>query len=162
MKKSVEAIIGDKKLIIETGSFAKLAQGAVVVKYGDTVILATACRSKFNGKNAEVRDFVPLTIDYRERTYAAGKIPGGFFKREGRPREKEILTSRLIDRPIRPLINKYIDPEVQISIIVLSSDQINDPDIPALFAVSLCPSQTFKSISNHGWTSPSTGSKGGL
>lgn len=137
MKKSVEAIIGDKKLIIETGSFAKLAQGAAVVKYGDTVILATACRSKFNGKNAEVRSFVPLTVDYRERTYAAGKIPGGFFKREGRPREKEILTSRLIDRPIRPLINKYIDPEVQISIIVLSSDQINDPDIPAIIGASM-------------------------
>jgi polyribonucleotide nucleotidyltransferase len=97
---SVEVEINGNKLTLETGLMAKQADGSTVVRYGDTVILATAVADK---TAREGIDFFPLTIDYREKTFAAGKIPGGFFKREGRPSEKEILSSRLIDRPIRPL-----------------------------------------------------------
>ena len=100
MVTTVEAEIGGKKMILETGLMAKQANGAVVVRYGDTVVLSTAVASKVERENV---DFLPLTVDYQERAYAAGRIPGGFFKREGRQTEKEILTSRLIDRPIRPL-----------------------------------------------------------
>jgi len=99
----VEVEIRGKKLSIETGELAKQSDGAVVVKYGDTVLLATAVADK---KIKEGLDFFPLTIDYQEKTFAAGKIPGGYFKREGRPTEKEVLTSRLIDRPMRPLFPK--------------------------------------------------------
>ena len=92
--------LGRFNLSIETGWLAKQADGAVTVRYGDTVMLVTACAAK---KPREGVDFLPLTVDYRENTYAAGKIPGGFFRREGRPNEKEVLTSRMIDRPLRPL-----------------------------------------------------------
>jgi polyribonucleotide nucleotidyltransferase len=96
----VEVLIGDKKLIIQTGHVAKQAGGAALVRLGDTVVLATACAGN---PPKDGGDFFPLTVDYREKAYAAGKIPGGYFKREGRPTEREILCSRLIDRPIRPL-----------------------------------------------------------
>ena len=124
--------INGRDLIIESGVLARQADGAVKVTYGDTVILATCCLAEPIGKG----DFFPLTVDYRERTYAAGKIPGGFFKREGRPQEKEVITSRLIDRPIRPLFpDGYID-EVQIMVTVLSSDGENDADIPSMIGAS--------------------------
>src|SRR5690349_2767273 len=97
----VEIDLGGRKLSLETGRIAKQADGAVVVRLGDTVVLVTACADR--KPRSETVDFLPLTVDYREYTYAAGKIPGGFFKREGRPTEKEILTSRQIDRPVRPL-----------------------------------------------------------
>ncbi|NQT27943.1 polyribonucleotide nucleotidyltransferase [candidate division KSB1 bacterium] len=122
--KSVE--LGGRTLSIETGRMAKQANGAVIVQYGETVILAVAVATK---KPVENRGFFPLSVDYRERAYAAGKIPGGFFKREGRPSEKEILSARLIDRPIRPLFPDGYMHEVQISITVLSSDKENDADV---------------------------------
>jgi polyribonucleotide nucleotidyltransferase len=120
--------VGGRTLILETGKIAKQANGAIVARYGDTVILNTACMaSKPNDK-----DFLPLTVDYRENTYSAGKIPGGFFKREGRPTEKEILTSRLIDRPMRPLFPESWRNETQINSMVLSADSDNDPDVIAV------------------------------
>ena len=91
--------VGGRDLILETGKIAKQANGAITARYGDTIVLTTACMAPI----ANDRDFLPLTVDYRENTYSAGKIPGGFFKREGRPTEKEIITSRLTDRPIRPM-----------------------------------------------------------
>jgi polyribonucleotide nucleotidyltransferase len=129
----VELAIGDKKLIIKTGHIAKQANGAALVQMGDTVVLATACAGN-PPKNGG--DFFPLTVDYREKAYAAGKIPGGFFKREGRPTEREILGSRVIDRPIRPLFPDGYHNEVQILIQVLSSDQENDSDVLAIIASS--------------------------
>jgi polyribonucleotide nucleotidyltransferase len=123
-KQSVE--LEGRTLTIETGRFAKQADGAVLVQYGDTVILATAVASK---ELLENRGFFPLSVEYREKAYAAGKIPGGFFKREGRPQEKEVLSARLIDRPIRPLFPENFNYEVQIVITVLSSDKENDADI---------------------------------
>jgi len=129
----VSCEIGGKTLTIETGRMAKQAHGSVLVQYGETVILAAACAAP------EVKpgqDFFPLTVDYRERTYAAGKIPGGFFKREGRPNEKEILTSRLIDRPIRSLFSKDYINEVAVTIVVVSSDCENDTDIPSMIGAS--------------------------
>ncbi|MFC1546257.1 polyribonucleotide nucleotidyltransferase [bacterium] len=128
-----ERQVGGKVLSLSTGVFAKQARSSIVVQYGETVVLVTLATSKSD----EVRDFVPLMVDYRERTYAAGKIPGGFFKREGRPREKEILSSRLIDRALRPLFPKNIQENIVISVIVLSSDNENDPDIPALIGSSM-------------------------
>ena len=110
--------IGSKSLEVEIGKLAKQADGAAVVRYGDTVVLATAVFAKEPKENA---DFFPLTVDYRENTYAAGRIPGGWFKREGRPTEKEILTSRLTDRPLRPLFPKGFNHETQIIAFVLSS-----------------------------------------
>ncbi len=129
----VERKIGKETLVIETGRMAKQANGSVVVEYGGTVVLATAVSSK---KIREGIDFFPLTVEYQEKTYAAGRIPGGYFKREGRPTEKEILTARLIDRPIRPLFPKGFMNDVQIFAIVLSSDGQNDSDIPALIGAS--------------------------
>ncbi|MFY9271082.1 MAG: polyribonucleotide nucleotidyltransferase, partial [Candidatus Manganitrophaceae bacterium] len=114
----VEAEIAGKKLILETGRMARQADGAVLVQYGESMVLATAVASK-EAKNV---DFLPLTVDYQERAYAAGRIPGGFFKREGRPSEKEVLTSRLIDRPMRPLFPDNWFYETQIITSVLSSD----------------------------------------
>jgi len=111
-----EEIRGDK-LSLATGKMARQADGAVVAQYGDTIVLATCVSSK--KVNGEV-DFLPLTVDYQEKAYAAGKIPGGFFKREGRPTEKEILTSRLIDRPLRPLFPEGFYDEIQIILSVLS------------------------------------------
>jgi polyribonucleotide nucleotidyltransferase len=120
--------VGGRTLILETGKIAKQANGAIVARYGDTVILNTACMAtKPNDK-----DFLPLTVDYRENTYSAGKIPGGFFKREGRPTEKEILTSRQIDRPMRPLFPESWRNETQINAMVLSADSDNDPDVIAV------------------------------
>ena len=128
---------GSQKVIIETGRIARQASGSVMVYTGDTVVLVT-CVAKKDQK--EGQDFFPLTVDYQEKTYAAGKIPGGFFKREGRPSEKEILTSRLIDRPIRPLFPKDFKNEIQIIANVMSLDPSVDPDIPAIIgaSASLC------------------------
>ncbi len=126
--------LGSRSLDIEIGKLAKQADGAAVVRYGDSVVLATAVFAKEPKENA---DFFPLTVDYRENTYAAGRIPGGWFKREGRPTEKEILTSRLIDRPLRPLFPKGFNHETQIIAFVLSADGQNDPDVLALNAASV-------------------------
>ena len=117
--------LGSSSLTIETGRLAKQANGAAYVRYGDTVVLATACSSK----PREGIDFFPLTVDYREYNYAAGKIPGGFFKREGRPTEKEILTSRQIDRPVRPLFPDGYRDETQVIAMVLSADSDYNPDV---------------------------------
>jgi len=124
--------LGGRRLTLETGKMARQAHGAVVARYGDTVILATACMDT----HAVEKDFLPLTVDYREYTYAAGKIPGGFFKREGRPTEREILTSRLIDRPLRPLFPDGWSTETQVVAMVLSADSENDPDVIAVTAAS--------------------------
>src|SRR6266705_2513808 len=126
--------IGSRSMDIQIGKLAKQADGAAVVRFGDTVVLATAVFSKEPKENAE---FFPLTVDYREPTYAAGRIPGGWFKREGRPTEKEILTSRLIDRPFRPLFPKGFNHETQLIAFVLSADGQNDPDVLALNAASV-------------------------
>ncbi|MFH1045620.1 MAG: polyribonucleotide nucleotidyltransferase [Candidatus Omnitrophota bacterium] len=129
----VELPIGNEKLIIQTGEMAKQADGAVVVQYGGTVVLVTAVISD---KPREGTDYFPLFVEYQEKTYAAGRIPGGFFKREGRPSEKEILSARLIDRPIRPLFADNLSNEVQVMAIVLSSDGENDPDVLAMVGAS--------------------------
>jgi polyribonucleotide nucleotidyltransferase len=128
----VSVDVGGRPLILEMGKIARQANGAVTARYGDTVVLVSACMaSKPND-----RDFLPLTVDYRENTYSAGKIPGGFFKREGRPTEKEILVSRLIDRPMRPLFPESWRNETQIIAMVLSADSANDPDVIAVTAAS--------------------------
>jgi polyribonucleotide nucleotidyltransferase len=129
----VSAEIGGLEFAIEMGKVAKQADGAAFVSYGDTVVLVTACAQK--DPRAGV-GFFPLTVDYRENTYAAGKIPGGFFKREGRPTEKEILTSRLIDRPMRPLFPEGFSCDTQIIALVLSADKENDPDIMGITGAS--------------------------
>ncbi len=131
--KNVRAHIGRYELILETGKVAKQADGAVTVQYGGTVVLTTVVAKR---KPKEGIDFFPLTVDYRERTYAAGKIPGGYFKREGRPTEKEILSSRLADRPIRPLFPENFFNEVQIMSTVLSVDAENNPDILGVIGAS--------------------------
>ncbi|HEX9900892.1 MAG TPA: polyribonucleotide nucleotidyltransferase, partial [Candidatus Methylomirabilis sp.] len=128
-----ELSLEGRTLSIETGRVARAADGAAWVRYGDTVVLVTAVASK---QSREGIDFFPLTVDYQERAYAAGKIPGGFFKREGRPHEKETLTSRLIDRPIRPLFPHGYHQDVQIIATVLSADQENDPDVLAVVGAS--------------------------
>jgi polyribonucleotide nucleotidyltransferase len=124
---------GDHQVVLETGEMARQADGAVLVNMGDTVVFVTVVAEKNSG---EGKDFFPLTIDYQEKTYAAGKIPGGFFKREGRPSEKEILTSRLIDRPIRPLFPKGFNKETQVIATVKSLNPAVDPEIPALIGAS--------------------------
>ncbi|GJQ49673.1 MAG: polyribonucleotide nucleotidyltransferase [Candidatus Kuenenia stuttgartiensis] len=129
----VEKLIGNRALSIETGRVARQADGAVLVQYGETIVLVTAVSASEEKGNV---DFLPLTVDYREKTYAAGKFPGGFFKREGRPSQKEILTMRLIDRPIRPLFPDTYFREVQVMSIVLSADKENDPDILAMVGAS--------------------------
>jgi len=125
---------GEEEIIFSTGKFAKQANGSVTVQYGGTVVLVTACMSK---EPKEEVSFFPLTVEYQEKTYAAGRIPGGFFKREGRPSENEVLVARMIDRPIRPLFPKGFYHEVQIMAIVLSSDGQNDPDVLAVCGASL-------------------------
>jgi polyribonucleotide nucleotidyltransferase len=125
--------IGQATLSIETGKLAKQADGSVIVRYGDTVVLVTAC-SAANAR--EGIDFLPLTVDYREYTYASGRIPGGFFKREGKPAEKEVLTSRLIDRPIRPLFPSGWRYETQVIALVLSADDAYDSDVLAITGAS--------------------------
>ncbi len=132
MFEQVTLEVGGRTLTLETGKMARQAHGAVVARYGDTVVLSTAC---MDSKAAE-KDFIPLTVDYREATYSAGKIPGGFFKREGRPSEKEVLTSRLTDRPLRPLFPEGWSNETQIVSMVLSADADNDPDVIAVTAAS--------------------------
>jgi polyribonucleotide nucleotidyltransferase len=124
---------GQHELTLETGEIARQADGAVLVSLGDTVVLVTVV-GKTEVKTGQ--DFFPLTVDYQERTYAAGKIPGGFFKREGRPSEKETLTSRLIDRPLRPLFPEAFYNEIQVVATVMSSDSEIDPDIPAIIGAS--------------------------
>ena len=124
--------IGGNTLTIETGRLAKQADGACTVRYGDTIVLTTACIDR----NSSPRGFLPLTVDYREYASAAGRIPGGFFKREGRPTEKEIITCRLTDRPLRPLFPKGYFAETQIISSVLSADQENDPDVLAINGAS--------------------------
>ncbi|MFQ3622701.1 MAG: polyribonucleotide nucleotidyltransferase [Acetobacteraceae bacterium] len=124
---------GGRPLVLETGKMARQADGAVLVRYGDTVVLCTAVGVK---QAKPGQDFFPLTVHYQEKTFAAGKIPGGFFKREGRPTEKEVLTSRLIDRPIRPLFPDGFRNEVQVIATVLSHDLTNDPDIVAMVGCS--------------------------
>jgi polyribonucleotide nucleotidyltransferase len=134
MKQRKEITIGSGTLIIESGHLAKQANGSCTVRLGDTVVLATAC---MENKGFADRDFLPLTVDYREYTYAAGRIPGGFFKREGRPSEKEIITSRLIDRPLRPLFPEGYILDTQIISFCLSADGENDPDILAINGASI-------------------------
>jgi polyribonucleotide nucleotidyltransferase len=131
VSKSVQ--IGDNTLTIETGKLAKQADGAVTVRYGDTMVLVTAVASE---EEREGIDFFPLSVEYREKTYAAGKIPGGFFKREGRPSEKEILSARLIDRPIRPLFPDNFKSETQIIALIISMDKGNDADVLAAVGAS--------------------------
>ena len=126
--------LGGRTLSLETGRLAKQADGAVLVRYGDTMVLVTTC---ITAEPREGMDFLPLLVEYREKYYAAGKIPGGFFKREGRPSEKEILTSRLIDRPVRSLFPKSFRRDVQIIANVLSSDQENDSDLLAMIGAYL-------------------------
>ena len=127
-----EIKFGGENLIFETGKVARQADGAVIVTYGGTTVLCTATAAKNNSD----ADFFPLTVNYQEKAFSAGKIPGGFFKREGRPSEKETLTSRLIDRPIRPLFHKNFKRETQIIATVLEYDFKNDPDIVAIIAAS--------------------------
>ena len=122
-----------RKLTLETGRIARQADGAVLATYGETMVLATVVADKSPKPGL---DFFPLTVNYQEKTYAAGKIPGGFFKREGRPSEKETLVSRLIDRPIRPLFVKGFKHETQVVVTVLAHDLENDPDIVAMVAAS--------------------------
>src|SRR3954464_8624504 len=125
--------VGGRQISIETGRMAKQADGSVVVRSGDAVVLVTACAA---GNPREGIDFLPLTVDYKENTYASGRIPGGFFKREGKPSEKEVLTSRLIDRPIRPLFPAGWRHETQIIALVLSADVENDSDVLAITGAS--------------------------
>jgi polyribonucleotide nucleotidyltransferase len=132
MASKKELQIGGRTLSFETGAVARQAHGSCVIRFGDTVVLATACYKE----GTVLGDFMPLTVDYKEYTYAGGRIPGGFFKREGRPTEKEILTSRLIDRPLRPSFQKGYRQETQIIALVLSADGENDPDILAINAAS--------------------------
>ena len=133
MTERVTITWGGRTLTLETGRLAKQANGAVLVTYGESVVLVSAVTSR---TPREGRDFFPLTVDYQEMTYAAGKIPGGFFKREGRPSEKEVLTSRFIDRPLRPLFPKNYFNDVQIIATVLSADSENNPDILAIIGAS--------------------------
>ncbi len=131
--KKFELSLGQKTLSFETGRLAKQADGAVLVQYGDTVVLVAVCGAR---EPKEGTDFFPLTVDYQEKSYAGGKIPGGYFKREGRASEKETLTSRLIDRPIRPLFPEGFYNEVQVTATVLSSDKENNSDVLAINAAS--------------------------
>jgi polyribonucleotide nucleotidyltransferase len=134
MAERIELDFHGRRLVVETGKVAKQAGGAAWIEYAETVVLVTATASR---SPREGIDFFPLTCDYQEKTFAAGKIPGGFFKREGRPAEKEILTSRLLDRPIRPLFPKGFNCETQVVATVLSHDKENDPDIIAMLGASV-------------------------
>ncbi len=133
MPEKITAQLGDKQIIIETGKLAKQADGAVTVQLGETIVLVAAVAAT---KAKDGQDFFPLTVDYREKAAAAGKFPGGYFKREGRPTEKEILTCRLTDRPIRPLFPKGWYNEVQVQTVLLSADGENDPDILSIIGAS--------------------------
>src|SRR5947208_7894520 len=133
MSEKITVQVGDKQMHIETGKMAKQADGSVTVQMGETIVLVAAVAAT---KAKEGQEFFPLTVDYREKAAAAGKFPGGYFKREGRPTEKEILTSRLTDRPIRPLFPRGWYNEVQVQSIVLSADGENDPDILSIIGAS--------------------------
>ena len=133
MSEKITAQVGDKQIIIETGKLAKQADGAVTVQLGETIVVVAAVAAT---KAKAGQEFFPLTVDYREKAAAAGKFPGGYFKREGRPTEKEILTCRLTDRPIRPLFPKGWYNEVQVQTVVLSADGENDPDILSIIGAS--------------------------
>src|SRR5208282_1522702 len=133
MADKVIALVGGNQIIIESGKLAKQADGAVTVQMGETIVLVAAVAAT---KAKPGQDFFPLTVDYREKAAAAGKFPGGYFKREGRPTEKEILTSRLTDRPIRPLFPKGWFNEVQVQSILLSADGENDSDILTILGAS--------------------------
>src|SRR5499433_1927391 len=134
MKQEVSVeLAGGKTLSFETGKLAKQAHGAAVVRMGENVVLATAVA---NPDPREGIDFFPLTVDYREYAYAGGRFPGGFIKREGRMSEREVLTSRQIDRPIRPMFADGFRNETQIIAFVLSADNANDPDVCAINAAS--------------------------
>src|ERR1041385_6727765 len=128
-----EVSVGQSTLRLETGKLAKQAGGSVIVRYGHSVVLVTACTAP---SARDGIDFLPLTVDYREYTYASGRIPGGFFKREGKPAEKEVLTSRVIDRPIRPLFPSGWRFESQVIALVLSADSENDTDVLAITGAS--------------------------
>src|SRR5467141_472131 len=128
-----ELMWGGRRLVLETGKVARQADGAVMATYGETTVLCTAVANK---QAKPGQDFFPLTVNYQEKTFAAGKIPGGFFKREGGPTEKETLVSRLIDRPLRPLFAPGFVNETQVVCTVLSHDLENDPDILAMIAAS--------------------------
>ncbi|HSF90615.1 MAG TPA: polyribonucleotide nucleotidyltransferase, partial [Paracoccaceae bacterium] len=131
VKKSIQW--GEETLTLETGKIARQADATVIATLGETTVLAAVC---FEKKTKEGLDFFPLTVNYQEKYYAAGKIPGGFFKREARPTEKETLTARLIDRPIRPLFIPGFKHETQVTLTVLSHDLVNDPDMVAMIAAS--------------------------
>ncbi|HEO63654.1 MAG TPA: polyribonucleotide nucleotidyltransferase, partial [Candidatus Omnitrophica bacterium] len=146
MKKEVRLKFGAEDIIISFGEIARQANGSVVVQMGETSVLVSAVMAQ---EPREGIDFLPLTVEYRERAYAGGKIPGGFFKREGRPTEKEILTARLIDRPLRPLFFECLRNEVQITALVLSSDGKYDPDILSVIGASAA-----LSISDIPWGGP--------
>src|SRR5881398_2091175 len=133
MAERVVAHVGGKQIIIETGKYAKQADGAVTVQLGETIVVVASVAAT---KAKPGQDFFPLTVDYREKAAACGKFPGGYFKREGRPTEKEILTCRLTDRPIRPLFPKGWYNEVQVQTVVLSADGENDPDILSIIGAS--------------------------
>ena len=149
MERIFETEMTGRKLIIETGKIAQLANGSCLVRFGDTVVLATATMSQ---KPREGIDFFPLSVDFEERLYSVGKIPGGFIKREGRPSEKAILASRAIDRPIRPLFPKDLRNDVSVVITVLSVDQDNSPEIAGMIGASVA-----LSVSNIPWNGPIIG-----
>src|SRR6478609_952177 len=128
-----ELMWGGRRLVLETGKIARQADGAVVATYGETTVLCTAVAAK-SAKPSQ--DFFPLTVNYQEKTFAAGKIPGGFFKREGRPSENETLVSRLIDRPIRPLFPEGYKNDTQVVVTVVQHDLENNPDVLSMVAAS--------------------------
>src|ERR687884_1122156 len=132
MMQRIEKTFAGRRLVLETGRMAKQAAGSALVTFGETMVLATVTVSD----NESPLPFFPLTVEYRERQYAAGKIPGGFIKREGRPSDAEILSARIIDRSIRPLFPEGFKNEVQVYVYVISADQENDADVPALLATS--------------------------
>ena len=143
----LEEQVGDKSISFETGAIAKQSGGAVIIRIGDTVVLSTAVQAS-KAKDTPP-SFVPLSCDYKERTYAAGKIPGGFFKREGKAREKEVLASRLTDRAVRPLFPDYFNTETQVVNMVMSYDGINDADV-----VSINSASAALMISDIPWNGP--------
>src|SRR5512136_989724 len=146
MSEKATVPVGDKQLIIETGKLAKQADGAVSVQLGETIVIVAAVAATAPRPGQE---FFPLTVDYREKAAAAGKFPGGYFKREGRPTEKEILTSRMIDRPLRPLFPAHWYNEVQVQSLVFSADGENDPDMLAVLGAS-----TALMVSDIPWAGP--------
>ncbi len=145
MVQRVTKKIGNGELVLETGKIGKQANGCVYAQFGGTVVIATVCASS---TVTEGMDFVPVTVDYNEKFYAAGKIPGGFVKREGRPKDKEILVSRLIDRPMRPLFEPTFGREIQIVPTCVSADGMSPPDILAVIAASAAV--TISDIPFHG------------